>query len=319
LTELARAHDKFFKALMSFPQAAAALLRERLPPALAELLADGPPEILDSVFVNEELQELFSDRLFRLRLRDGTPLLVYCLIEHKSTADPRVALQLLRYLARIWDRAERAGDPAGPLPYVVPLVVYHGAEPWNVPSAFLGLFARAPPLGFRPLDFELLVVDVGAIPDDALSRDPTLRAGLLELKYATRAAREEVALGAILEALKAVPWMLTEGWLYIIGAFGPIDRAHLLGEVRRVMPEYEEKLMSIAAQEWKAEWKEQGRVEGLAEGQAMALMRILERRFGPASGAVRARIATAAPGEILLWLDRSIDAASMEEVFTAAH
>jgi hypothetical protein len=85
------------------------------------------------------------------------------------------------------------------------------------------------------------------------------------------------------------------------------------------MPGYEEKLMSIAAQEWKAEWKEQGRVEGLAEGQAMALMRILERRFGPAPGTVRARIAAAAPGEILQWLDRVIDAASLEEVFTATH
>jgi Putative transposase, YhgA-like len=322
LTEIARAHDKFFKALMNHPQAAAALLQERLPPDLAALLSGEPPEALDAVFVDRELVELFSDRLFRLRLRDGTPFLVYCLVEHKSTADPRVALQLLRYMTRIWERVDQ-GSGAAPLPFVVPMVVYHGAVPWKADPGFLGLFPPAPPLGFRPLDFEFLVVDLGAIPDDALSRDATLRAGLLELKYATRASRDEVALGAILEALREVPWLLTEGWLYIVGAFGPIDRAHLLGEVRRVMPEHEERLMSIAAQEWKAEWKEEGRVEGLAEGRtegrAEALLRVLERRFGPVPEATRSRIAGAEPDELLGWLDRAIDAAALEDVVGEAH
>jgi hypothetical protein len=311
VTGIAHPHDKFFKVVMTHPDAAAALLRERLPRDLVGMLADEPPRPLDASFIDDHLRGSASDRLFSLPLRAGGLLFVNFLIEHKSAPDPLVALQLLRYMVRIWERVGRGDGAARKLPPIIPVVVYHGAAPWNVPSRFLGLVDPCQGLGSRLLDFEMTVVDLEEIDDNCLSRDPTLRAGLLALKYATREAMQREKLGMILEALRLVPWLVIAGLVYILETFGSIDRAFLLGEVRRVMPEYEDAVMSIAAQEWKAEWKAEWRVE--------ALLQILERRFGPLPEETRLRIAAATAGQIDAWFDRAIDAPALGAVFDTAH
>ncbi|MEI5617513.1 Rpn family recombination-promoting nuclease/putative transposase, partial [Streptomyces brasiliscabiei] len=79
-------------------------------------------------FVPAELREYRTDRLYRVRLDSAGPaLLVHCVVEHKSTPDPRIGLQLLGYKAQIldwWDRTE-GRDTDGrrqPLPPVVSVV-----------------------------------------------------------------------------------------------------------------------------------------------------------------------------------------------------
>lgn len=42
--ELTQPHDKLFKALTDDPKVAGALIRERLPADIAELLTDAPPD-----------------------------------------------------------------------------------------------------------------------------------------------------------------------------------------------------------------------------------------------------------------------------------
>ncbi|MBF0626192.1 MAG: Rpn family recombination-promoting nuclease/putative transposase [Magnetococcales bacterium] len=44
MLDLAQPHDRLFKALLSHPETAGALLREHLPPAIVALLANEPPE-----------------------------------------------------------------------------------------------------------------------------------------------------------------------------------------------------------------------------------------------------------------------------------
>jgi len=44
MSRLIQRHDQFFKRLLDQPGAAGALLRERLPPEVAALLDDRPPE-----------------------------------------------------------------------------------------------------------------------------------------------------------------------------------------------------------------------------------------------------------------------------------
>jgi hypothetical protein len=81
------------------------------------------------------------------------------------------------------------------------------------------------------------------------------------------------------------------------------------------MPEHEETAMSIAAQEWKAEWK----AEGQAEGRAEALLRILERKFGPLPEGARVRVAAATASDVDAWLDRVIDSPALDAVIGATH
>ena len=97
-------HDSLFRALVSDPERAAALVRDHLPGRIAGLLADSMPVPVDGSFVDEALRGSQSDMLFEVELASGDPAFVYVLAEHKSHADPGTPLQLARYMLRIWER-----------------------------------------------------------------------------------------------------------------------------------------------------------------------------------------------------------------------
>ena len=93
-------HDNLFRALVSDPGRAAALIRDHLPNRITGLLADAMPVPLDGSFVDEALRGSQSDMLFEVELASGGPAFVYVLAEHKSHADPGVPLQLANYMIR---------------------------------------------------------------------------------------------------------------------------------------------------------------------------------------------------------------------------
>jgi hypothetical protein len=151
--------------------------------------------------------------------------------------------------------------------------------------------------------------------DERLSREPALRAGLLGLKYATRADRQNAQLRTVLEALRQVPPLVEPGLAHIMGTYSGVDRALLLGEVRKVMPEYEPELISIAAREW----MEEGVEKGLEKGRRDALLRLMELRFGNLPQVVRERVAAGRAPEIEAWFERAVRAESLDAVFGAMH
>ncbi len=61
--------------------------------------------------------------------------------------------------------------------------------------------------------------------------------------------------------------------------------------------------------------KLQGRQEGRQEGEALALQRLLVRRFGEVSPSVLDKIATASNEQIEAWLDRVLEAPTLDAVF----
>ena len=61
--------------------------------------------------------------------------------------------------------------------------------------------------------------------------------------------------------------------------------------------------------------RQEGRMTGRAEGEAYALRRLLQKRFGPLSEDVLARLQAASIDELELWLDRALDADSLAGVF----
>ncbi len=70
-------HDGLFRALVSDPGRAAALIRDHLPKRIVGLLADTPPVPLDGSFVDETLRGSQSDMLFKVKLASGDPAFVY--------------------------------------------------------------------------------------------------------------------------------------------------------------------------------------------------------------------------------------------------
>jgi hypothetical protein len=102
----------------------------------------------------------------------GREVRFVAILEHRSTVESRMALRLWRYSGEAWAReAERRG----PLPDVVPLVVYAGKRPWTAPRDLAGLLAPTdePALtALRPRFTYLL--------EDLTQRSPdTLRVGVL--------------------------------------------------------------------------------------------------------------------------------------------
>lgn len=53
MSEPTQPHDKLFKALTDDPQVAGTLIREQLPPDIAALLADAPPNPVEGGFIDK--------------------------------------------------------------------------------------------------------------------------------------------------------------------------------------------------------------------------------------------------------------------------
>lgn len=207
-TGVAQPHDKFLKFLLDEPAVLLALLREQLPPALAAQLSDEAPAPvpLDGTFVDDGLREARSDRLYRVLLRAQEALAVHILLEHKSAAEHHAMLQALGYLVRDWERQSLERGLSMRLTPIVPVILYHGASPWRAPRTFVELLEpHATALGVSPLDFGVVFLDLGALDDERLSANPTLAAGLLTLKYATRDGLQAGNLGKVLRALAQAP------------------------------------------------------------------------------------------------------------------
>ena len=314
-SRLIRRHDQFFKRLLEQPGAAGALLRERLPPEIAKLLGPDEPVLVPGSFVDRELQEYRTDRLYRTRTITGGAAFIYALLEHKAWPEPRIGLQLLGYEVKIWQWwVQREGrDAEGrlrPLPPILPLVVYHGEAEWRIPLDF----AAGMELGdemLRPylLDFRYSLADLGRIDDASLSREKVLRVGLLILKHGSRRGDLYELLVKLGRAALAIGFDdLVALVRYLIAEPNEINAAILRDALTEIVPGQEARIMSIAAEQWKA--------EGKAEGKADLLLRQLRRRFGDVPESTLERVLGAPDGDLDEWAENILDAPSLDAVFT---
>jgi len=122
---LTNPHDKFFKDLFTRQEAAQDFLQHYLPAEVAALLDLSTLEIGKDSFIDLDLQEHFSDLLYKVALHSGQETYIYVLFEHKSYPEPLIAFQLLKYMVRIWEQALKQEEALLP---VLPLVVYHGRQ-----------------------------------------------------------------------------------------------------------------------------------------------------------------------------------------------
>jgi hypothetical protein len=190
------------------------------------------------------------------------------------------------------------------LPPVIPLVVYHGEQPWGPPTRFAESFAVEPDLRTHLLDFCYILVDVGRIDEVELSREPALRTGLLILKWGCRDGDLRDTLLILGRAAAAFGYDEVVTMVrYLLGESNSIHRDLLRDVIHEILPDQEERIMSIAAEEFRA------------EGKAEVLLRLLHRRFGPLSDAIMAQIRTADCQQLDIWLDNILDARSVNGVF----
>lgn len=305
---MANPHDRYFREVFSDPAIVADLLRNYLPAPVLAALNLNTLALQQESFIDEDLRQHFTDLLYTVERQDGAPAHVYILFEHKSYADRLTSFQLLRYLVRIWERLLRQGEPLAP---IIPLVFYHGVEAWNAPRRFGDLLAAPDALAAYTPHFAYELLDLSALPEDAIKGEVLLRAILLAFRSVLRPnvgvrlfdmVRLLSELTPERSALQYIETLLR----YLVAAPSDLTVEQIRTVLATVEKEKQTMLISPAAQQWLEEGREEGRQEGREEGRAQGkrqmLVDLITYRFG-------------APDSALL---AALDACSLEQLSAAS-
>lgn len=318
-------HDALFKAVFAQPEHAGGELRAVLPESLAQALDWSTLERRPGSFVDPELAQRHTDLLFSVHARGGEQLLVYVLLEHQSRSDRLMPYRLLVYQVRIWERWRRDHDEAQRLPAIVPVVLYHGEQPWSAPQSLEHLVDI--PAGIREVlrsyvpTSRYLVDDLSAIPDEALRARAAMTAlGKLAVVCFThvRAQDDPVeVLGRwvdlIHEVLQAPTGFEALGlvmrYMMLVNDRAEPDVLQSFLE-REIGPEAKEAIVTPGQR-----LIEQGVQQGKVEGEREILLRQLRQRFGNELGPeTERRVAAATATEIESWALRVLSATTLEDV-----
>lgn len=323
---MARPHDRLFQKVFSDPEQAAGELQVLLPSEISRHIDWSTLRSERTVFINEKLAERRSDVLFSAQL-EGHPVLLYLLLEHKSTSARLVALDLLRYMVWQWDDWLGKNPAADHLPVIIPMVVHHSERGWSAPLCFeeiLDVPTDALAI-LRPHlpGFQYLLDDLSAERDEALRRRVLIPAlgklALLLLKWSrespdilTDLRRNEDLVKAVIKAPNGVTAMAT-AWSYILEAT-EVSHEAAARLAQELGPKTEEAFMT-GAQVLEARGEARGIAKGKAEGQRQLLELQIKQRFQSLPDEARKRLEHADEVQLTLWAERILDATTLDDVF----
>jgi len=309
-------HDRYFREVFSDPVVVQDLLRNYLPAPVLAALALTTLDLQQESFIDEELRQHFTDMLYTVTQREGKPAQVYILFEHKSYPDRLTSFQLLRYLVRIWERMLRQGEALAP---IIPLVFYHGVEAWNAPRRFADLLAAPAALnGYTP-HFAYELLDLSALPEDAIKGEVVLRAVLLAFRSVLRPnvgvrlfdiVRLLSELTPERSALQYIETLLR----YLVAAPSDLTVEQIRTVLEIVGKERQTMLISPAAQQWLEEGREEGRQEGELQGKRQMLVELITYRFGAPDAALLAALDVCSLEQLSVASRIVLDAGSAQEV-----
>jgi predicted transposase/invertase (TIGR01784 family) len=326
-------HDHSYKLLFSHPEMVADLLRGFVREEWVGQLDFASLEKVSGSYVADDLREQEDDVIWRVRWGQDW-LYVYLLIEFQSTVERYMAVRILAYLGLLYQDLVRSGQLAadGRLPPVLPIVLYNGGRRWDAPQEIAELLVPAPKGldAYRPR-LKYLLLDEGRYADSELEPLHNLVAALFRLENSRTVQDVERVLPAL------VAWLEFPEQTSLRRAFTVwLKRVFLPGRLPGVefggINDLQEVQSMLAERviEWTEEWKRQGlqegleeglqqglevgRQEGRREGEATLLLRLLTLRFGELDETVRDRVRKADAETLLLWGERVLTAASVEDV-----
>jgi predicted transposase YdaD len=330
-------HDHSYKLLFSHRRMVAQLLRDFVAePWVEELDLSSLEKVPQSYVAGGPGPARESDLVWRLKMASGQPLYLYLLLELQSTPDRLMALRMLTYVGLLYEDLARRGEtaPGGRLPPVLPMVLYNGLTPWR-PARDVEQLVAAPPgalEAYRPR-LTYLLLDVNRLPPETLAEVSGPVAALFRLERSREleeTAREIDRLAKELAGATGTASLARSfaRWLRQVLLPRRLPEAELpaVERLEEFRPMLEQRVKEWTQPWWedgrrkgreegREEGREVGRQEGRQLGEASVLVRQLERRFGPLSRQVRARVGTAGEEELLRWADRVLTAATLDEVF----
>jgi predicted transposase/invertase (TIGR01784 family) len=288
--DLTNPHDKFFKEIFGKPELAADFVRHYLPPAIVNSLELTSLEVQKESFLDEKLEESFADLIYRVRLRNSQETVFVCLLfEHKSSPDKWVALQILAYLVKFWERLK--AQKAKTLPLIFPVLFYHGEAKWNYSPTLNALFDQRD-LTEKALkewqqygpNFSYYLCDLSAFTDAEIRGQAIVRAAMLMMKNIHR-LHEAPHLLNIWEAFGKVTNQSAVQYIrvmlrYASSANNTLTKGEVLHSIKQVFTKRGEKIMAPFVQEFRQEGIEIGLLQGEQRGVQNLTLRQLEKRVG---------------------------------------
>ena len=278
-------NDKLLKATFSNPDNARAFFQNYLPQQISDAVNWNSLSLESSSFVDPQFAASESDLLFSLKLHQSDAFL-YLLFEHQSTEDPRMALRLLSYMLRIWERFAAAHPAPAKLPAILPIVLAQGKRPWRTAPRLEDLLDLPVEIAdiIRPWQptFVYHLLELVRIPYDKLAGTPE---GILTLRALKAEPLNELLSDPLWE--ESLLFAISESALerivrYVLNADSNVS---LLKErIRKIHSKPLQNKTITLADQLKQEGKREGRREGLSEGHLLALRlsvsRALEIRHG---------------------------------------
>jgi predicted transposase/invertase (TIGR01784 family) len=321
-------HDKFFKKTFGNVAVAKDFLNNYLPQKIMGIIDIETLEPQKDSYIDEEFKEGFSDLLFRANInkREGY---LYLLFEHKSYPSRDVAFQLLKYMVKVWNT--RVGE-TGQLPIVIPLVVYHGKESWNIKPSLGKMISGYDelPQDIRTLvpDYQYLLFDLSRFTDEEIKGAVITRITVMIMRDIQRKGigaiweiiLEAVALLQKLENKETGLEYFEILMKYVFSARPDFTKDELYKLARKIettYPEGGEKVMTLA-QAFREEGMERGIEVGLEKGEKKALARtvikFLVKRFDFVPEDLKQGISKLDAPTLDVILDRVLDFENLEEV-----
>ena len=280
-------NDKLLKATFSSPENARAFFQNHLPPELAAALDWNSLALEPCSFIDPQFASSESDLLFHITLQKSDAFL-YLLFEHQSSEDPRMALRLLSYILRIWDRFAQNHPPPAQLPAILPIVLAQGKRPWKTSTRLEDIIELPPSVAhiLRPwqptLAYHLL--ELIRIPYEAIAGTPE---GILTLRALKAEPVDELLGDAVWD--EALLFSISESALerilrYILNADVSIPKLKKrLGKIQT--KPLQSKTMTLADR-----LRQEGKLEGQMRAFRTSVLRALEIRHGSYPEGIREAI-----------------------------
>jgi len=323
-------HDGGYHLLFSHPRLLEDLLSGFVDePWVAELDLDGL-ERVNAKLLGANYLRANGDTLWRIPLKSGGVAYIYVVLEFQSTPDRWMAVRMaaaviLLYLHLIRESVRKKGrkEPllkSGKLPPVYPLVLFSGGDQWQAAQDLADLIADVPGLGewaWKP-SIRYHVLAERTVPVDTLTDGDNVVAVLFSIEQCRTVEEVQEKAKRLAEMLpgeeNATLRQAFETWLTSVFSISrnlPIKSSDVAalredGSMLRELAEQVKRERELAVR------------EAIQNTRAETLICLLQKRFGTLSGEQRSRIFDAETAEIEMWLDRVIDAPTLNAVFGEA-
>ena len=310
-------HDSSYKFLFANPEFVRDLVMGFIPDDWLQSLDYSTLEKIPSSYVSDDFKQREDDVVWRVKVGEDWVYL-YLLIEFQSSVDKYMALRMMVYIGLLYQDLVKRGEVLanGQLPPILPIVLYNGSQKWTAATNIADLIPDVPGLvnQYKP-SLQYCLIDENNYTDTELASLNNLVAAVFRLEHANSPSAVSDLVKLLIDWLDDRPDLrkMFAHWL----------RATLMRkpEYGIVMPQVDELqeirvMLADKLEVWAKAYIAEGEIKGKQEGEALALQKLLAKRFGVIPVEITAQIANASLEQIEQWFDTAIDASFLTDVFT---